>query len=256
VSSATHTGFGPVVRNVPVSAQYVRRPARPSGADTQARRALGGVAVGAVLAFGAVVGGLALHNAGDHTLASGGDQAGPLQGGVTNTAQATGLGSGNDQTISVQKVAPVTHNAPITSAGAGAGGGSATTSHTGVGAGSGAATGGGSGGNGGGNGGRSFGAAGGVSGASGGSSSRAPTTTQPSTPPPPASTTTTAGGGSSTSTPPPSTGTSSGSTGASGGSTGAGTGTKVPPPSNNGGLLGTVTGVLGNVTQPVFSWFG
>src|SRR5437660_1635051 len=67
--------------------------------DSQARRALGGVAVGAVLAFGAVVGGLVLHNAGatpsDMPVAGGGSAGGAGFNGSVPVASTGTIGSGS-----------------------------------------------------------------------------------------------------------------------------------------------------------------
>lgn len=64
MTTATHSGFEPPFagRMIPVSELLNRE--RPGSAvpDSQARRTLGGVAAGAVLAFSAVVGGFLLHH--------------------------------------------------------------------------------------------------------------------------------------------------------------------------------------------------
>jgi hypothetical protein len=199
--------------------------------DSQARRALGGVAVGAVLAFGAVVGGLVLHNAGaapsDMPVAGGGSAGGMGFNGSVPVASTGTIGSNSPK---IQPAANTTNTSV-------AGNQNGTTPSS-------------------------------VGGSAlGGAPSKTiAQTTDPTYPSTSGTLPTTTG---STSTGATSTGTSttshsSGSTNPSTtssnpGSTSTGTtttGSNGGGSNGGGGLLGTVGNTLGSVTQPVFNWFG
>lgn len=210
-------------RRIPVT-ELLRRegcPLEPTVPPT--RRALGGVAAGAVLAFGAVVGGLMAQHANTPANATGNmaDQPVPYQGaGVGGQPQGGGqspvgapLGSGTSaapgsslSTAAVMSVAQVTSTATNQPAGGSTGAGR---------------------------------------GGSGAASTSAPSTTS-NTPPPSSSAPTTPpsqqSGGTTTPKPPPSS--SSGST------------STPPPSSGGGGLLGTVGGVLDGLLHPVTGLLG
>ncbi|HJP80451.1 MAG TPA: hypothetical protein VJ914_39630 [Pseudonocardiaceae bacterium] len=206
--------------------------------DSQARRALGGVAVGAVLAFGAVVGGLMIHNAGatpsDLPVAGGGAAGGAGFNGSVPIASTGTIGS---NTPKVQPAAntTTTANSPTTQRN------STTPSSVGTALGGGAAR-----------------------------NNQVAQTTDPSYPSSSGTLPTSTG---STSTGSTSTGTStSGSTSTQKGSTNPGTSSANPGSSSStpttgsngggsgsgdgGGLLGGLGSTLGSVTQPVFNWFG
>ena len=209
--------------------------------DSQARRALGGVAVGAVLAFGAVVGGLVLHNAGatptDMPVAGGGSAGGPGFNGSVPIASTGTIGSRSPQ------VQPAANTSSSTSASSAATTNPASTQHcTNVPVG-------------------------------GATSNSIAQTTDPQSYPSASGTLPTTTGSASTSTSTGSTSTSTGSTSTSHGSgsttgtssstagststsTTTTTGSNGGGSGSGGGLLGGVGDALGSVTQPVFSWFG
>lgn len=208
--------------------------------DSQARRALGGVAVGAVLAFGAVVGGLVLHNAGasptDMPVAGGGTAGAAGFNGSVPIASTGTIGSHSPQvqpaantTVTNQGTAqhPNTPNGSNGSNGNALGGAAsnsvAPTTDP-----------------------QSYPSSSGTLPSSTGSSSTSTTTGNTTT----GSTTTShnSGGGSTTGTSSSNPSTSTGSTTTSSNSGGGSNG--------GGGLLGTVGSTLGSVTQPVFNWFG
>ncbi len=246
VSFATDGGtedLAPVNRRGPISvAQLLEREGfQPATRSKVARRALSGVAAGAVLALGAVVGSLLLNhgtqNTNGDTLASGGQSGGDIvfaDSGVSSPAVApatsragapagSGTASGTTQIVQNGSTGKITVNARTSAA-----------THQSI------TTGGGT---------------SGTSGTSGGSASGGTPATTSAAPTPTAST------GTSTSTP-PSSATSSAPTSTNTSTTGktaTGTATKSAPTSttsSSGGLLGTVTGTLSSVTDPVFSWFG
>ena len=240
MSSATFGSFGGSMDERPISVgELLRREGHQSEShDSQARRALGGVAVGAVLAFGAVVGGLVLHNAGatpsDMPVAGGGTAGGAGFNGSVPVASTGTIGSHSPQVLPAA-------NTTATNPG--------TVQH-------GTTPNGGSNGN-----------------ALGGAASNSVAqTTDPQSYPSSSGTLPTTTGSSSTSTSTGSSSTSTGSTTTSHGS-GSTTGTSSSNPGSTstgttttgtnsgggnggGGLLGAVGSTLGSVTQPVFSWFG
>ena len=115
MSSATFGSFGGSMDERPISVgELLRREGHQSEShDSQARRALGGVAVGAVLAFGAVVGGLVLHNAGatpsDMPVAGGASAGGAGFNGSVPVASTGTIGSHSPQ---VRPAANTTHHEP------------------------------------------------------------------------------------------------------------------------------------------------
>lgn len=245
-------GHGYIRRPISVAELCEREGYQPATRSRATKRALSGVAAGAVLALGAVVGSLLLNHGGPatagDTLASGGiGQSGGdivlaetspqtstvAPGGthstspttstsgtatksttvVTTDGKRTWTGSAQHNT-SVGNQGPGNHS-PVSSATTKSGTASITTGTT--------------------------------------TTTTAPTTSTTTTTAPTTGTTAPTTGSTSTTTPPATTTPSSPTTG---------TTTTTPPSTttgssgDNGGLLGTVTGVLGNVTQPVFNWFG
>jgi hypothetical protein len=222
-------------RRGPISvAQLLEREGfQPASRSRTTRRALTGVAAGAVLALGAVVGSLLLNhgtaNTNGDTLASGSQAGGDIvlaQNGQSSSA-ATAASSGTAQsTTPADQAAPadasnntaqvvqngstgkITINTRTSTATAR----KATTA---------------------------------PSTTSGGNASSGPATTAPA----PSSTPT----ASSTPTPSPQSSAAPTSTSGNGNTSGA---TSATPTSANNSLLGTVSGTLTSVTDPVFSWFG
>jgi hypothetical protein len=238
-------GHGYIRRPISVAELFEREGYRPAQRSKATKRALSGVAAGAVLALGAVVGSLLLNHGGTttagDTLASGGigqsggdivlAETGPqssttapssashtnpvTQGATAGATRTTTVRTSGSRVVTgTQRVGSVgnkgsgNHSPVSASSTTGTGGPVASTTST------------------------------------TGATATNPTTGQ-STPTTGTTTTTTPTGSSSpttgtTTTTPPSTGSSAPTTTTSG----------------NGGLVGSVTGVLGDVTQPVFNWFG
>ncbi|HEY4454526.1 MAG TPA: hypothetical protein VGN81_09480 [Pseudonocardiaceae bacterium] len=212
--------------------------------DSQARRALGGVAVGAVLAFGAVVGGLVLHNAGatpsDMPVAGGGTAGGAGFNGSVPIASTGTIGSHHSPQVqpaantTATNPGTVQHNNTPNGANGNALGGAASNSvaqTTDP---------------------QSYPSSSGTLPSSTGSSSTSTTTGSTSTSTGSTTTSHNSGGGSTTGTSSSNPSTSTGSTTTSansGGGSGSGS-------NGGGGLLGAVGSTLGSVTQPVFNWFG
>ena len=236
MSSATFGSLGGNAAERPISVgELLRREGHQSEShDSQARRALGGVAVGAVLAFGAVVGGLVLHNAGatgtDMPVAGGGTAGGAGFNGSVPVASTGTIGS---NTPRVQPAANTTttnpgpgtqtqHGSSPNKSGSALGGGAAGTTVDPT-----------------------------TDPSFPGSSGTLPTSTG-------STSTGTSASGTSTSTPHTTTGTGT-STSNPGTSTSQPTSTSTGTSTSSGdggGLLGAVGSTLGSVTQPVFSWFG
>jgi hypothetical protein len=200
--------------------------------DSQARRALGGVAVGAVLAFGAVVGGLVLHNAGatpsDMPAAGGGTAGGVGFNGSVPVASTGTIGSNSP------KIQPAANTTTVNPG--------ITTQRGGAPNNSGRALGG---------------------GAVGTTVDPTPDSSFPGTSGTLPTSTGSTSTGTSTSTGSTSTGTSTGTSKPGSTSSSSGTTTGSTPTSTGsnsgsggGGLLGAVGSTLGSVTQPVFNWFG
>lgn len=217
-------------RSIPVG-ELLRREGHASVARAFDRRrgVLTGVAAGAVLAIGAAVGSLVIghSDSGANALASGASGAGALvpEDGAGAIAASTGGSSaqaGPQQQQVTPNVAPMAQVTPRAATPR-----APQANHQPV-----------------------------RTGAAPGAPTAATSTTrsaQPSTSTPPSA----SSPGTGTTSAPPSTSSSSSPSSSSTPSTPPSTTT--PPSSgsgNDGGLLGTVGGVLGGVTQPVFNWFG
>jgi hypothetical protein len=219
-------GQGTIRRPISVAQLLEREGYRPAARSRATRRALTGVAAGAVLALGAVVGSLLLNHASGNsagdTLASGskiGDVV--LSNGAHQQAIAPAPQSNSAGQVGSAAVADTTQPQIVQN-----GGQAATKPVT------------------------RFSTVPAQTGRTNAATPAAPNTTQ-STPATSGTSTTpatssTAPAPSTNTTPPPST-----------------TPTKTTPPSSGsgssaggGGLLGTVTGTLNSVTQPIFNWFG
>jgi hypothetical protein len=209
--------------------------------DSQARRALGGVAVGAVLAFGAVVGGLVLHNAGatpsDMPVAGGGTAGGAGFNGSVPIASAGTIGSHAPQVRSAANTSTTTPastqrgTTPNGTTPVGAVGNSvAPTTDP-----------------------QSFPSSSGTLPTTTGSASASTSTGSTSTSTGSTTTPHTTGSGTSTTSP---SSTSTGSTTTTTSNSGGGGSSNGNGGNGGGGLLGTVGSTLGSVTQPVFNWFG
>jgi hypothetical protein len=250
--------LGPLVgrRPISVAALLEREGYRPAVRSRATKRALSGVAAGAVLALGAVVGSLLLNHGttttgdtlasgsqsgGDIVLAESGAPFGTTHAGASQSGTVTTTRSGTSSATSRPTTKP---GAPQVSQNGTRNTGS-TSHHTD----DSVATG------------RGYTGYTGTNSTTSGaanitatdpatpdaptSTGAAPTTTTTTTPP--STTTDTAPPSNSTSTTPPAT------------TDTTPPGTTTPPPStttSGGGLLGAVTGTLDNVTAPVFNWFG
>jgi hypothetical protein len=254
-------GHGYIRRPISVAELFEREGYRPAMRSKATKRALSGVAAGAVLALGAVVGSLLLNHGGTttagDTLASGGiGQSGGDIVLAETSPQATTI-----PTTGATHVNPTTSGTSGTTATSGTSrttlvpvGGSLTTATGGTQRGT--STGNQGPGN------HSPVAPSTSSGTNGGVVTSPTTGTATSTTTNPPATTSTPTTGTTTTTPTaPSTSTTptSGAPTTTTGTptTGSGSTTTTPTTSSgDGGLLGSVTGTLGDVTSPVFNWFG
>lgn len=238
-------GHGYIRRPISVAALLEREGYSPSARSKATRRALTGVAAGAVLALGAVVGSLFLN----HGTTTTGDTlaAGQSGGDIVLAESGNQLGTTTTTNVPTQSLAGAPSSAPGTTSN-----GAQPAQHTQPAPRS------------------ADGHDGTISGSwapamNSGTQAAAPTTqnsapTTQSTAPTTAPTTQSAP--QSTTQSAPSTGTPTSTTAATGGpattphATTAAPSTSSTSSQGGGGLLGTVTGTLNDLTNPVFSWFG